>query len=486
MRWISNLRHDPDPVNSLPRADRVVVFGLQHVLIMYSGAITVPLVVGPAIGLSTYQTGQLVNADLLVCGIATLVQSLGLTKWIGIKLPIIQGASFTAIAPMVAAAKGYGIPAMFGSLLVAGVFAFLVAPLFGKGRRFLPPLVTGTTMIIVGVSLVKSGTGLIAGQDATATDYASAGRLALAGGVLLLIILITRFFKGYFGQTAVLIGLVAGTLVAIPMGFVDFSTVADAPGFGDIVFFRFGAPTFSLSAIIPMLIAMLVILAETSAYIFAVGETLDRKITDKGLTKALRADAVGSVVGSALGGFASTTFSQNVGLLEMTGVKSRFTTAASGAILVILGFLPALGQIIASIPGPVVGAAAMIMFAMVSAVGVKSLRGVHYSGNHNILILAVALVAGMVPVAAPAFYHIFPSDLTLIMSSSITATLIVAFILNLLFNHPWRRDAGGMAGSGAAGPADSAAVFGSGEGDVVVVPGALGTGDKPQEEVTAT
>ncbi len=452
-----------------PPLARTSSLGLQHVLIMYTGAITVPLIIGPAIGLSTEEVSMLVNADLLVCGITTIIQAFGLGKYVGIKWPVVQGASFTAIAPMIAAANGHGIQAMYGSLIVAGIVAFVLAPVFANARPYLPPMVTGVAMVMVGFSLVGSGAGLIAGRDPSAPEYGNGEALALAGGVLLIIILLNRFARGFLNQIAVMVAVVVGTIVAVPMGLADFSGV----GQGDIVAFVppffFGPPTFELSAIIPMVVVMALIMAESMAYIYALGEGLDQEVTPREMAAGLRVDGLGTILGGVFNAFASTTFSQNVGLVQITGVRSRYVTGAAGTILVLLGILPVVGRTVAEIPGPVIGGAAVVMFAMVAAVGMKSLRRVDYGKNHNLLIIAIATVAGVVPIAAPTFYQIIPHQLEMVIGNGIVASLIVGFLLNLLFNKPWQEHTSSFSGpvapsaigAGMDGAMNDAAVSGA-------------------------
>ncbi len=428
------------PVDQVLPAPRLVSLGLQHVLVMYAGCVAVPLIVGGALKLSTSTIGLLVNADLFTAGIATLIQSLGIGKLFGVRLPVVAGATFVAVTPMILIGSHYGIPAMYGSLIIAGVVGVALARPFSMVLRFFPPLVTGTVITIIGLSLISAATGLIAGNNASAPGYAEPRDLGLAGLVLLFIILVTRFGRGVVAQLAVLGGMVLGTVVAIPMGMTNFSTVGKAGVVGMSQPLRFGAPTFEASAIISMIIVMLVTFTESTADMLAVGEMVDRKLSPTDIARGIATDGLSAVLAGFFNSFPDTAFAQNVGLVGLTKVRSRYVVSMAGLFLVILGVLPKVGQVVASLPGPVVGGAALAMFAMVSAVGIRTLARVDFRASHNLLIVAVSLGVGMMPVVAPSIYEHFPNNFQVIFGSSITSTVIVVLVLNLLFNElrVWR------------------------------------------------
>ncbi|MFI5934439.1 nucleobase:cation symporter-2 family protein [Actinoplanes sp. NPDC051494] len=429
------------PVDQMLPFGRLAVLGLQHVLVMYAGCVAVPLIVGGALGLSTDVIAILVNADLFVAGVITIVQSLGVGKILGVRLPIVAGATFTALSPMILIGGTYGMPAVYGSMLAAGVFGILIAKPFSRIIHLFPPLVTGTVITVIGLSLIDAGAGLIAGNDESDPGYGNLSHLALAASIILLIVLINRFARGFLVSLAVLIGLVFGVVVAALMGLVDFSAVGDAGWFGLARPFYFGAPQFPVAAVISMCVVMLVIYVESTADMLAVAQLTDKELTANDIARGLAADGVSGLLAGTFNSFLDTAFAQNVGLVQVTRVRSRYVVTAAGVILVLLGLIPKLGEIIAAIPGPVIGGAALVMFATVTAVGIKSLRRVDFDGTNNLLIVAVAIGAGMVPVVAPAFYAKFPDELQIILGSSITTTVVIVFLLNLLFNHlKWRRD----------------------------------------------
>ncbi|MEV7023448.1 nucleobase:cation symporter-2 family protein [Kitasatospora sp. NPDC093558] len=438
------------PVDEVLPAARLGLLGLQHVLVMYTGCVTVPLVFGAAAKLDTSTIGLLINADLLVAGLVTLLQALGIGKVLGVRLPVVAGATFTAVTPMILIAGEYGMQAVYGSMIAAGVFGLLVAVPFARAVRFFPPLVSGSVITVIGLSLIGVAAGLIAGYDSTAKNYAAPSHLALAGGIVLLIVLVNRFTSGFLSQLGVLLGLIVGTLVAIPMGLTDFSSVGGADWFGLASPFHFGAPHFPVAAVISMCVVMLVTFTESTADMLAVGEMTGRPVSRKDLARGLAVDGVSGIFGGIMNGFLDTVFAQNVGLVGMTKVRSRYVAAVAGGMLVVLALIPKLGEIVASLPGPVIGGAGLVMFATVTAVGINTLRKVEFEGAGNLLIVAVAIGVGMLPVVAPNIYHAFPTWVQIIGGSAITSTTLAAFVLNLLFNHtPGRKAAEPEAGRGA-------------------------------------
>ncbi|MBB2943704.1 NCS2 family nucleobase:cation symporter-2 [Actinoplanes lutulentus] len=422
------------PVDQRLPYGRLAVLGFQHVLVMYAGCVAVPLIVGGALKLDASTIAILVNADLFVAGLITIVQSLGVGRILGVRLPVVAGATFAALNPMILIGGKYGMPAIYGAFLVSGVFGLLIAKPFAKIIHLFPPIVTGTVITVIGLSLIDAGAGLIAGNNEEAPGYGDLGNLALAGAIILMIVLINRFARGFLVSLSVLIGLIFGVIVASFMGLVDFAGVGEASWFGLAQPFYFGPPEFQAAAIISMCIVMLIIYVESTADMIAVGQAVGKNPTENDIARGLAADGLSGVLAGVFNSFLDTAFAQNVGLVQVTRVRSRYVVTAAGIILVLLGLIPKLGEIIAAVPGPVIGAAALVMFATVTAVGIRSLRKVEFEGNNNLLIIAISIGAGMVPVVAPNFYGKMPDELQIIFGSSITTTVIVVFLLNLLFN----------------------------------------------------
>ena len=248
-------------------------------------------------------------------------------------------------------------------------------------------------------------------------------------------VLVSRFFKGFIGQISVLIGILVGTVVAWPMGLLDFSDVKNSSWFGVSEPFHFGHPRFLAAAIISMCIVMLVTYTESTADMLAVAEMVDRPLSENDLARGLATDGLSAVLAGFMNSFPDTAYAENVGLIEITRIKSRWVVATCGLFLLLLGLIPKMGAVVAGLPGPVIGGAGTVMFAMVTAIGIRTLNKVSYEDNHNLLIIAVSLSIGMLPVIAPDFYRHFPQNFQTIFGSAITSTVIVVFILNLAFNH---------------------------------------------------
>jgi NCS2 family nucleobase:cation symporter-2 len=425
----------PHPVDQVPPLARLAPLGLQHVFAMYAGAVAVPLVVGSALisagRLAPGDLPYLISADLLVAGIATLVQSLGFWRF-GVRLPLMQGCTFAAVSPMIAIGSQYGVTAIYGSVIASGVLMMLLAPVFARLLRFFPPLVTGTVILIIGLSLMEVAAGW-AGGGAASETFGAPVNLALAAMTLLIILAIERFAPPALQRLSILLGLVLGTLVALPFGLADFSGAAEQDWFGVSTPFHFGLPTFQVSAIVAMSIVALVIMTETTGDILAIGEIVDKPVQPRQLADGLRADGLSTVIGGVFNTFPYTAFAQNVGLVSLTGVKSRYVATFAGGVLVLLGLLPKLGGIVEGIPQGVLGGAGIALFGMVAASGVRTLSRVRFN-NANVLVVAISLGIGLLPTVSPELYSAFPSWFQIIVSSGISAGAITAILLNLVFN----------------------------------------------------
>jgi uric acid transporter len=421
------------PVDEMMPAARLFILGLQHVLAMYAGAVAVPLIIAGAAGLTKSQTAFLINADLFTCGLATLLQTLGIWK-IGIKIPVIQGVTFAAVTPMVIMATSGGMPLIFGSVMVAGLFTFLIAPYFSKLIRFFPPIVTGSIITIIGISLLPVAANWAAGGIGN-PNYGALSFIAIAAIVLLIILLVNKYFTGFIAHISVLIGLVVGLIVAIPFGLVSFSGVADASWVGLDYPFAFGMPKFEVGAILAMILVMVVVMVESTGDFLAIGQIVGKKIGEKELASGLRADGLATMLGGVFNAFPYTAFAQNVGLVALTGIKSRFVVAMAGAILVLMGLVPKLATIIASLPNAVLGGAGIAMFGIVAASGIKALSKVDFENNkNNIFIVAISIGIGLIPLVAPKFFLFFPSWSQTVLHSGITLGSITAILLNAFFN----------------------------------------------------
>ncbi len=421
------------PVDEVLPAGRLAVLGFQHVLAMYAGAVAVPLILANAIGLSEEELVYLINADLFTCGLATLIQTVGFWK-VGFRLPIIQGVTFAAVTPMILIGEAGGLPAIYGSVIVAGVITFLLSPYFSRLLRFFPPVVIGSIITVIGVSLLPVAVNWVGGGDPSAESFGNPANIALAFAVLAIILVIYRFFSGFISRIAVLLGLLIGTIVATVLGVTDFGAVGEAAAFGITTPFFFGLPTFQFAAILSIVLVMLVTMVETTGNAVAVGEIVDKQVREDDLSAGLRADGLSTALGGVLNAFPYTAYAQNVGLVRLTGVRSRWVVAAAGGFLILLGLFPKLAAVVAAIPLPVLGGAGFALFGTVAATGIRTLSRVDFERNANVIIVAISLAFGIIPVAVPDFYSGFPPGMQIVLNSGITAGSIAAIVLNVVFN----------------------------------------------------
>ena len=404
------------PVDQVLPVPKLAIYGFQHVLAFYAGAVIVPILLGSAIDLTPEQLGYLINADLFTCGIASIIQTIGFWK-IGVRLPLLQGVTFAAVSPMISIglAEGGGVPglkAIFGAVIIAGIVTFVVAPFFANLIRLFPPVVTGTVITIIGVVLL-SVAALDAGGGGASLfteppTFGALRNLALAGFTLVFILALYRFFKGFVATIAVLIGLVVGTAVGAIFGFTDFSRVADAPWFGVTTPFHFGAPTFNPAAIIAMVIVMLITMVETTGDVFACADIVEKPVDKTDVARALRADGLATTLGGILNSFPYTCFAENVGLVRLTKVKSRYVVATAGLFMMIIGIFPKVGAAVAAIPPPVLGGAAFALFGTVAVVGIQILRRVDFHDERNVIVLAISLAMAITPTVYPTIFDGVP------------------------------------------------------------------------------
>ncbi|WP_298012456.1 nucleobase:cation symporter-2 family protein [uncultured Castellaniella sp.] len=470
------------PVDEVLPMGKLTALGLQHVLVMYAGAVAVPLIIGRALNLEAHEVSLLIAADLFACGLATIIQSLGATQWFGIKLPVIMGVSFAPVGPMIHIATSnpghVGAQLLFGTIIAAGIITIIIAPWISRLLRFFPPVVTGTIIAIIGITLMRVGINWIFGNPFGPTapsvvdpsyaawlksaqvaasapgsplaavpqglsimptvpnpKYADLTGVGIAAIVLLSILLIAKFCKGFLGNIAVLLGIVVGAVVATAMGIMNFDKVAKAAWVDIVLPFHFGMPKFDFWMILTMTLVMIVILIESTGMFLALSDMTGKKIGQKDLARGLRTDGLGTLIGGIFNTFPYSSFSQNVGLVAVTGVRSRYVCVASGVILLVLGLLPKLAALVESLPTVVLGGAGIVMFGMVTATGIRILSGVDFIKNrNNAMIVAISIGMGMIPVVAPNFRQWMPHAIHPLIESGILLTSLSAVLLNLFFN----------------------------------------------------
>ena len=476
---------DPTPSDvhgeSLP-IGKLGVLGLQHVLVMYAGAVAVPLIVGRALKLSPEQVAMLISADLFCCGLVTLIQSLGMTQWFGIRLPVMMGVTFASVAPMVAIAGSTpgveGASLIFGAIIGAGVVSIVIAPFVSRLLRFFPPVVTGTIIAVIGISLMRVGINWIFGNPFGPTapsvvnpdhakwladisamasapgsslaavpkgialapslpnpKYADLTGVGIAALVLAAILLFAKYGKGFVTNIAVLLGIVVGALASIGLGLMGFEKVAKAAWFDLVLPFEIATPVFNPILILTMTLVMIVVMIESTGMFLALGEMTGKRVDRAALTRGLRTDGLGTLIGGIFNTFPYTSFSQNVGLVAVTGIKSRYVCVAGGLILMVLGLLPKMAALVESLPTVVLGGAGLVMFGMVTATGIRILANVDFKTNrYNAFVVAVSIGVGMIPLVAPNFKQWMPTGLHPLVESGILLTSLSALALNLFFN----------------------------------------------------
>ncbi|MFE6895817.1 nucleobase:cation symporter-2 family protein [Streptomyces sp. NPDC057717] len=427
------------PVDEKLHPSRLVPAALQHIAAMYAGVVTPPLIIGQAVRLDTAGQTRLIAASLLIAGVATLLQTLGVKGLVGNRLPFVNAASSAGIAPMLAIAetnaRGDQLPAIYGAVMVAGVFCLAIGPFFGRLLRFFPPLVTGVVITLIGVTLMPVPVAWAQGGDRTADDFGDMKYLGLAAFTLVVILMIQRFGRGFVKQVALLLGLLIGTLAAIPFGMADFGALRSAPVAALPTPFAFGTPEFQPAAIISLCLVMLVLMTESSAGMLAIGEICDRETSGRTITRGLRTDGLATLLGPVFGGFPTSAFAQNVGVVSLTKVRSRYVVAAAGGALLVLGVFPVLGAVVSTVPMPVLGGAGIVLFGSIAVSGIRTLSEAGLDDSSNIILVAVSLGAGIIPLAAPTFYAEFPAWAQTVLGSGISAGALVAVSLNLFFHH---------------------------------------------------
>ena len=424
-------------VDAVPPWPRLLALAMQHVLAMYAGAVAVPLLVGAALKLPRADQAALISADLLTCGVATLLQTLGAGRRLGVRLPVLLGVSFVAVGPMISIGRSLGLPYVYGAILCAGGLLAVFSPFLSALRRFFPPVVTGAVVTLIGTSLAPVAMHWAAG-GLGAPDYGAATNLGLAALVLGVITAVTylgRRGSGFLASVAVLIGLGVGAVAALGVGKMSLSL----PGGAAQVWlavptpFRFGWPRLDAVAVATMTLVAVLCSIESMGVFLAMGRITGLPVDEARIARGLRAEGVAMILGGCLNSFPYTTFSQNAGLVALSGVRSRFVVAAAGAVLLFLGVLPPLAELCAALPRAVLGGAGVALFGMVAASGIRMLAEVDFQRRENLYIVACSLGLGLGAATAPAAFAALPEGpLRLLCSDGIVIGSLTAVGLNLL------------------------------------------------------
>lgn len=412
---------------------QAAVLGLQHLLAMYSGSILVPIMIAGALGYSSQQLTYLISTDIFMCGVATFLQ-LQLNKYFGIGLPVVLGVAFQSVAPLIMIGQKHGSGAMFGALIVSGIYVLLIAGIFSKIANFFPPIVTGSVITTIGLTLIPVAIGNMGNNS----EKPTAQSLLLAVVTILIILLVNIFAKGFLKSISILIGLIIGTIIASFMGLVDFAPVTQAPLVHVPTPFYFGIPKFELSSIVMMCIIATVSLVESTGVYFALSDITNEKLDSIRLRNGYRAEGLAVLLGGIFNTFPYTGFSQNVGLVKLSGIKTRLPIYYAAGFLVLLGLVPKFGALAQIIPSPVLGGAMLVMFGFVSVQGMQMLARVDFEHNeHHFLIAAVSISAG-VGLNGSNLFNSLPTGLQMFFSNGIVMASVIAIVLNLSLNREKR------------------------------------------------
>jgi xanthine permease len=422
-----------DPINEKLSGGIMAVLGFQHVLAMYAGAVIVPLIIGGAMGLSQKELAFLVAADLFTCGIATLLQAAGIGKSIGIRLPVVLGSSFITMAPAIEIGKTYGITAVFGAVIASGIFVYFASFFIERLLFLFPKVVTGSFVTIIGLTLAPLALTDLAGGFGSPT-YGSLQNILLGLFVLAIIVLLNKFLKGFMQAISVLIGIVAGTIVAGFMGMIDFTPVQTAGWVQIVTPFYFGAPKFNVTAILTICLFSLINMVESVGIFQVIAQSCDKKLARRDISNGLRAEGVAQGLAGIFNSFPHVTFSENAGLMVLTGVRSRFVIVVAGLMLMALGLFPKFSALATIVPHPVLGGAMIAIFGMIIVAGIQMLSSIDLTDNNNLMVIACSISVGIGVSVTPDLFSKMPGMVKLLLGNGLFSGILTAVVLNLVLN----------------------------------------------------
>jgi xanthine permease len=430
-----------DP-NYMPPIAKAIPLGIQHVLAMFISNVTPAIIVAGAAGFGFGSNSPdfpvllyMIQMSMLFAGVATLIQTIGLGP-VGAKMPVVQGTSFAFLPIMIPLVAGQGVealPALFGGVLVGGLFHALLGTFIGKIRFALPPLITGIVVLLIGLILVKVGIQYSAGGVPAIgkPEYGSLQNWAVAGSVIVVTLGLKFFARGMWSVGAVLIGLIVGYIFAYALGMVSFANVGRAAVFEVPEFFPFGVE-FTTAAIVGFCLMAFVSAVETVGDVSGIAKGgAGREATDKEIVGATYADGLGSAVAGLFGALPNTSFSQNVGLVAMTGVMSRHVVTIGAIFLVLAGLIPKVGALVTTIPIEVLGGGVIVMFGMVASAGLSMLAEVTWN-RRNMIIFAVSMAFGLGLYLEPGALQHVPDSIRVLLASGLLPAAFIAIILNLV------------------------------------------------------
>lgn len=415
-----------------PPFAEIMLLGLQHMLAMFVGIITPPLIIAGVAGLNAAETGFFVSMALMVSGVTTYIQ---VNKWgpVGSGLLAVHGTSFTFVPMAIAAASQGGLPLVIGMGLITSPVEMILSRFIKQTRNLFPPVVTGTVVMLIGLGLMEVGITDFGG-GAGAENYGAPQNLLLGIFVLTIIIIANRFGKGLVKVGAVAIGLIIGYFVSIPLGLVDLTEVAEAGWLTIPQPFKYGI-SFEWGQLAPWIMAYIITTIESIGDLTAVaevsGEAVDNQQHIDRLSGGIMADGVGSALAAVFNSLPNSTFSQNIGVIQITKVGSKVVGIAVAAILFLLGLVPKIGALVSVMPSPVLGGATIALFGMVATSGIKIVTKGGLT-DRKIFILSIALSFGLGVTFRPDVVEQLPEILSTVLSSGITVGAIIAIALNLI------------------------------------------------------
>lgn len=415
-------------IDEKPSLYMQILLGFQHIFAAFGGIIVVPLVISSALGFDSAVSTALMSATILAAGVATFIQSKGIGP-VGSRVACIMGTDFTFATPAIAVGSVAGLPGIIGATILGSlveiILSFFIKPLM----KLFPPLVTGTVICLIGLTLLPVSIDWAAGGSGS-SDYGNIINILIAVFVMILTIILNHYGKGMISTASILIGMTVGYIACIPLGMVDFTSVAEASWISFPKIFSTGVD-FNLKYVIPFIPAYLVTTIETVGCLKAICQVSEVDGNSKRIGSGVLADGIGSAVAGCLGTFPNTSFSQNVGLIPLTKVASRYVAMMAGVLLVILGLLPKFAAIINTMPQPVLGGVGIVMFGTVAASGIQTLSSVKLT-NKNLLVIATSIGLGLGVTFRPEILAGLPEGIKMIFSSGISTGTIAALILNLI------------------------------------------------------
>ncbi|RZT36481.1 uracil-xanthine permease family protein [Cupriavidus agavae] len=439
----------PAPVDERLPWRQLFMFGLQHVLVMAASPIAAVFLMSKALGLPTALSIGLLSATFVVCGLGTLLQSLGRNGF-GARLPFVMLPGGAPIVLFILIAQQTDVQTAAGAVLLTGAFYFLVLPVFRRCLRYFPPVVVGTMLLLVAINLAQVSGRLVAGHPA-AGDAVAPLNLLLAFVTLACTVAASRLLSGMLAQLAILLGLVGGALCAVALGAFHVGQLAGAPLLALPTPFPFGWPRFDVVAAVPLMVFAVISMVEATGQTLAISDAVGRPVDQqRDVPRTIRADALTSLLGGMFGTSLIITSGENIGIVRATGVRSRFVTAVSGAILVACGLLVPVSALISAIPEAVVGGTGLVVFCIVGTMGIDMLRRVDLRDHANMYVVAVALAVGLLPILVPGIYEALPGNLRILLGNGVAMGAITAALLNFLFFHTGARRAAAQAGAASA------------------------------------